>query len=222
MHAPAQRSDIERLTKPAATIRIAAEALTQACPAVEAATTLGQALRTNASVLIGRHPTALWRQDVHFVLFRLGSSLSDSGLVAEAGCGRRSRHGGSNPRRRPEGRTALLGPDHPGVLTTREQLARWWGGAGDPTSAVAAFEDLLVDLVRVLGPAHPDAITAKNDAGYWRAGRFVPADSTTSRRRSPGESVSRHRRGPQRAPITISWSWAATIASARFGAVTST
>ena len=60
----------------------------------------------------------------------------------------------------------MLGPDHPGTLITRSNLARWTGEAGYPAGAAAALEKLLADQLRVLGPDHPDTlITRHNLAG---------------------------------------------------------
>ena len=42
-------------------------------------------------------------------------------------------------------RLRVLGPDHPNTLTTRFQLARWRGEAGNPAGAVTALEQLLPD-----------------------------------------------------------------------------
>ncbi|HSV64448.1 MAG TPA: tetratricopeptide repeat protein, partial [Mycobacteriales bacterium] len=137
----------------------AADALLRAWPEVEADTTLGQVLRANAAVLAGRHPTALWEPDAHPVLFRLGQSLGEAGLVADA-----ARHF--------TGLVAdsarVLGPDHPDTLTTRGNLAFWRGEAGDVAGAAAAFEALLADDLRVLGPDHPDTLTTRHNLAWWR------------------------------------------------------
>jgi hypothetical protein len=43
----------------------------------------------------------------------------------------------------------VLGPDNPQTLTTRGNLARWRGEAGDAAGAAAAFDQLLEDFLRV-------------------------------------------------------------------------
>ncbi|WP_240677680.1 tetratricopeptide repeat protein [Actinacidiphila soli] len=61
-----------------------------------------------------------------------------------------------------------LGPDHPDTLTTRSNLARWRGEAGDAAGAAAAFEDLLADRIRVLGTDHPHTLATQHDLARWR------------------------------------------------------
>ena len=64
--------------------------------------------------------------------------------------------------------TAALGDDHPDTLAARDNLAHWRGEAGDAAGAVAEFEALLADRVRVLGPDHPDTLTTRGNLAYWR------------------------------------------------------
>ncbi|MFV2099447.1 tetratricopeptide repeat protein, partial [Micromonospora sp. LOL_014] len=42
----------------------------------------------------------------------------------------------------------VLGPDHPGTLTTRHNLALMRGKAGDAAGAVTAFDQVLADQLR--------------------------------------------------------------------------
>jgi hypothetical protein len=58
----------------------------------------------------------------------------------------------------------------------RHALARWLGESGDRAGAVAAFEALLTDRLRVLGPDHPDTLANRNILTYWRE---VAHDSMT-------------------------------------------
>jgi hypothetical protein len=65
--------------------------------------------------------------------------------------------------------TAILHPHGIRVpVTTRSNLAYWLGMAGDPAGAVAAFEELLADHLRVLGPDHPNTLTTRNNLAHWR------------------------------------------------------
>jgi hypothetical protein len=64
--------------------------------------------------------------------------------------------------------TDELGPDHPATLTARDNLAWSRGEAGDHVRAVAEFEGLLVDRLRVQGPDHPDTRTTRNNIAYRR------------------------------------------------------
>jgi hypothetical protein len=161
MHALAQRAGIENLSPDAstATIRVAADALLRIWPAFEAGTPLGQVLRANASVLISRLPTALWRPTVHPLLFRTGNSLADSGLIADAAAyfteltANASRH---------------LGADHPDTLRARHRLAGTYGPSGDLIGARTAYRDLLSDQSRVLGAEHRDTLATRADLGWWQ------------------------------------------------------
>ncbi|WP_326613446.1 tetratricopeptide repeat protein [Streptomyces scopuliridis] len=71
----------------------------------------------------------------------------------------------------------MLGPDHPGTLTTRGQLAQWRGVAGDAAAAADAYEQLLADYLRVLGPDHPDTLTTRNVLAHWRGRRAESASN---------------------------------------------
>lgn len=161
VHALAQRAGIERLTPTTAAtvVRVAADALMRVWPPIEAGTKLGLALRSNALVLMARHPTALWQPDAHPVLFRLGDSLTDSGLVTDAM---------SYLVDLAEHALGYLGSDHPDVLLARRKLAHARGDGGDPVGAVAAYRDLLEDQNRILGRDHPDTLATRGDLAWWR------------------------------------------------------
>ena len=64
--------------------------------------------------------------------------------------------------------TTTLGADHPETLTTRGHLARWRGEAGDVAGAVAEYQAVLADRVRVLGADHPDTLTIRHSLAHWR------------------------------------------------------
>ena len=61
----------------------------------------------------------------------------------------------------------MLGPDHPDVLTTRDNIAAWTGQCGDAAAALRLFRELLPDQVRVLGPDHPDVLTTRDNIASW-------------------------------------------------------
>jgi hypothetical protein len=67
----------------------------------------------------------------------------------------------------------VLGPDHPDVLSTRNNLAAWTADAGDVRGALEMFRALLPDQERVLGPDHPDV--ARTAHALEQVG---PADKT--------------------------------------------
>ena len=72
----------------------------------------------------------------------------------------------------------MLGADHPATLTTRSNLAFWRGRGVDITGAVAEFERLLTDRIRVLGADHPDTLTTHNNLAYWRGRGTYIADNS--------------------------------------------
>jgi tetratricopeptide (TPR) repeat protein len=161
MHALAQRANIERMPPDATAhaVRVAADALVSAWPAIDAGTALGQALRANAATLIERHPTALWRTIAHPVLFRMGGSLADSGLIAGAMayCTELAAAAAQH-----------LGTDHPDALRARYHLAGAHSAAGDLAAAGTAYRELLADQARVLGADHADTLTTRADLGWWQ------------------------------------------------------
>ena len=65
---------------------------------------------------------------------------------------------------------AILGPDHPDTLTTRNNIAAWTGETGDGREALRLFQELLPDQERVLGPDHPDTLTTRNNIAHWTGG----------------------------------------------------
>ncbi|WP_107486301.1 tetratricopeptide repeat protein, partial [Streptomyces sp. 13-12-16] len=139
--------------------RTVADALLAAWPEIERDTDLAQALRTNTTALTKYAEDALYRPDAHLVLYRIGRSLGESGQVTAAieYFDRLT----TNIRSR-------LGPDHPGTLATRNNLASWRGEAGDAAGAAQALADLLEHTVRVLGPDHPDTLATRNNLASWR------------------------------------------------------
>jgi hypothetical protein len=60
----------------------------------------------------------------------------------------------------------VLGPDHPGTLATRSNVAYWTGRSGKPEEALRLARELLPDQRRVLGPDHPDSITTRSNIAY--------------------------------------------------------
>jgi tetratricopeptide (TPR) repeat protein len=64
-------------------------------------------------------------------------------------------------------RQRLQNPDHPGTLTTRNNIAAWTGECGDAAGALRLFTPLLPDQERVLGPDHPGTLTTRNNIAAW-------------------------------------------------------
>jgi hypothetical protein len=124
VHALVQRAATEHLSPDqiAPLVTAAADALVQAWPEIEHDPQLGQALRANTTALTARHPNALWDLEGHPVLWRAGTSLGETGLVAAAT---------DYWTHLTAAATDHLGPDHPHTLTTRHNLAYWRERAGD-------------------------------------------------------------------------------------------
>ena len=63
-----------------------------------------------------------------------------------------------------------LGPHHPDTLTSRNSLAGSYRDAGRLDKAIALYEQILEDSIRVLGLDHPSTLTSRfNLAGTYRA-----------------------------------------------------
>ena len=58
--------------------------------------------------------------------------------------------------------TDALGPNHPHTLTARSYLAAAHQQAGNVSTAIDMFEDVLADRTRILGPNHPHTLTARS------------------------------------------------------------
>ena len=72
---------------------------------------------------------------------------------------------------------SLLGEAHPDTLTSRNDLAGAYESAGRLTEAIALYEQVLPDCIRVLGEDRPDTLTSRNNlaCAYQSAGRLTEA-----------------------------------------------
>jgi hypothetical protein len=59
------------------------------------------------------------------------------------------------------------GPEHPGTLATRHNLAYWTGWAGDAGGARDQFAALLPVSERVHGPEHRETLVTRNQLAIW-------------------------------------------------------
>ncbi len=59
------------------------------------------------------------------------------------------------------------GPEHPGALAARSELAYSTGLAGDAAGARDQFATLLPIAERTLGPEHPDTLATRASLAYW-------------------------------------------------------
>ena len=74
-----------------------------------------------------------------------------------------------------EARAGVLGPEHPGTLTARNNRAFWAGLAGDPAGARDQVAALLPVCERVLGPEHPDTLLTRANLARWTGETEDPA-----------------------------------------------
>ena len=151
--------------------RAAADALLEVWPDADylpGLALLSLSLRTNVRFLEVHCPGALGTPDAHALMFRTGRSLRSAGLVIDAL---------AHHRRVAECCTALLGPEHPDTLTSRNNLASAYQAAGRRTDALPLFERTLTEYERLLGPEHPDTLTSRNNlaSAYQAAGRRTDA-----------------------------------------------
>jgi len=74
-------------------------------------------------------------------------------------------------------RERVLGPDHPGTLSSRNNLALAYQAAGRAAEAIPLLEQTLAARERVLRPDHPDTLTSRNNLAlaYEDAGRAAEA-----------------------------------------------
>jgi hypothetical protein len=172
-HALVQRATLESLSADAATrtVRAAADALIQVWPEIERDTELGRTLRGCATNLQEHHSGLLWNPTPHTVLFRIGRSLGECGLVGAAVDYWTEIVAQAD---------ATLGANHPDTLNARHDLAHWRGEAGDPAGAAAAFEQLLTDYIKVLGPDHADTLATRNDLARWQGEAGDPAGAAAA------------------------------------------
>jgi Flp pilus assembly protein TadD len=70
-------------------------------------------------------------------------------------------------------RERILGPEHPGTLSARANLAASYRLAGRTGEAIALLERVAADRARILGPEHPGTLTARANlaSSYRQAGR---------------------------------------------------
>lgn len=154
-----------------ATARAAADALFELWPRIEHDSALVQALRANTEALRGTAGSALCGPDTHPLLFRVGRSLGEAGLVTGARDYFDDLHTSVHD---------CLGPDHPDTLTVRHDRAHWRGKAGDPVGAATAFTELLADRLRISPPDDCDTTRARHDLARWRGEAGDPAGAATA------------------------------------------
>ena len=98
---------------------------------------------------------------------------------------------------------AKLGPDHPGTLTTLNNLASAYQAAGRLPEAIALFERVRDAQIAKLGPDHPDTLNTLDNLAraYQDAGKVPEAIALLERIRDGYDRQARPRppRHPDRA-----------------------
>jgi hypothetical protein len=168
VHALTQRAGLEELG--AAAMRVvawaAADALLAVWPSGDTAHPLDQSLRANAEALARHGTVLLWADSrAHSMLFRLGRSWGDAGLVVQA----RDHFADLS-----EYAAQVCGPDDPYTLLIRYAMAYWQGEAGDPAGATAATEEALVLMDRV-APDDLVTLSIRNNLIRWQGQAGDPA-----------------------------------------------
>ncbi|MFE7549919.1 tetratricopeptide repeat protein [Streptomyces gardneri] len=129
---------------------------------------LAAVLRANTEALAGTAGEYLWVPTGHPVVYAVGYSLLDAGLI-DAATAFWGDFAGASAR--------ILGEDHPYTLEAIANLAvaRW--RAGRSAEAIALEERVLADRTRVLGPEHVHTLRSKSHlaTSYRQAGRLVEA-----------------------------------------------
>ncbi len=60
----------------------------------------------------------------------------------------------------------ILGPDHPGTLAARHNLAFAYETTGELDEAIRQYEQTAADRARILGPDHPDTLAVRHNLAY--------------------------------------------------------
>lgn len=170
MHALAQRATREAIPQ-AETIDVAltaAKALEVIWEAAGLGADLVQILTDNALVLLELSEAALWAGGGEDLLWRVGHSLTEVGLVTEAAAYWQSLVQRSGEH---------LGPYHPKTFTARADLALCLGRSGNAIAASQALRLLLDDQARVLGAMNKRTLATRSAYAYWlgRTGDAVGA-----------------------------------------------
>ena len=102
---------------------------------------------------------ALWSPQAHPVLFRVGYSMEEAGLV-NASLDYWQRVLSTSER--------MFGPKDSDTLAVRREVAYCHGQAGDPGSAVDELKNLLADHLKTKGPWHPETLRIRRELAWWR------------------------------------------------------
>jgi hypothetical protein len=136
----------------------AADAMVEVWPEPDGNAPISQAMMTNALAVTSCHPTALFEDGVHVLLFLTGQSLGSQGRVGEAA---------ALFERLAETASTALGSRNLDVLALRDSLATWKGRAGDLSGAVEIASSVVHDALEVCGEADPFTLTTRERLAFW-------------------------------------------------------
>jgi hypothetical protein len=146
--------------------RILADSFSAQWPTHQHNTRLAQLQRSNALALATGDPRWLQTPQPHPLLFQLGDSYGQAGLVIQAAEYFTTLR---------EQSVEILGADNRGTLKIRERSAYWLGFTGNVTGALQEFEALAADQTRVLGPDDLDTLIARHNVARFRGRSGDPA-----------------------------------------------
>jgi NB-ARC domain/Tetratricopeptide repeat len=139
--------------------RALADSMSSQWPAHQHRTSSAELLRSNALALSKANPEPLQTPGLHPLLFQLGESYGQAGLVDQA-------HEYFTQLRKDA--SVALGADSRDALQARQRDAYWLGFSGRAEDALRAFTALAADQARVLGPDHPDTLIARHNVARFR------------------------------------------------------
>lgn len=151
-----ETTELSRLADAA---RVLADGMLAAWPGLSRDVDGLRLLQNNAAALSEAEPGPLRAPAVHPLLFRLGDSYGDIGLVGQA-------HAHFAALR--DQAAASLGADSRDTLKARERAAYWLGFSGKVKDAVREFDALATDLTRVLGADALDTFIARHNVARFR------------------------------------------------------
>ncbi|MFJ6577824.1 tetratricopeptide repeat protein [Streptomyces sp. NPDC091368] len=129
---------------------------------------LSAALRANIMLLDQHTYPLLWQPTTHECVYRVGNSLTETGLFEQA-----IEYNQSVVQRS----TDHHGSGHLNTLGARNNLAVSYADAGRIQEALKLHEQVLADREHILGPDHPDTLSSRNNLAisYADAGRIQEA-----------------------------------------------
>jgi Tetratricopeptide repeat len=139
--------------------RVLADSMAAQWPAQQHGADQARRLRGNALALYTANPGPLQAPGLHPLLFLLGNSYGQAGLLDQAHDYFAALLGQA---------AATLGPDTRDTLHARQREAYWLGFRGRAGQALGEFEALAADQARVLGPDDRDTLISRHNVARFR------------------------------------------------------